>query len=121
MVSLLFFGAYDNATQKELADPQAIAAQSGGTVDPSKISATRVERVLFASEFHRADLRWDHDFASGAHTRVAATLGYDRTRVEAKREGDDLMTGFRASLEAPVGKRLVVILGGDVTLDHYGG
>jgi hypothetical protein len=120
-VSLLFFGAYDNATQKELADPQALAAQSGAPVDPSKLPQTRSERTLFSSEFHRADLRWDHTFASGGQTRVAATLGFDRTRVEARREGDDLMTGFRASIEKPIVKQLTVNVGADVTIDQYGG
>ncbi|HEY8079875.1 MAG TPA: TonB-dependent receptor plug domain-containing protein [Labilithrix sp.] len=119
-VSLLVFGAYDNATQKETVTAEQLAEQAGSN-DPSKFTPGKIERVLFSSEFHRVDGRWDHGFASGGQTRVAATVGFDRTRVEARRDGDDLMTGLRASLEKPLGKNVLLRTGADITIDQYGG
>jgi hypothetical protein len=120
VVSVLAFGAYDLATQKEQASASSLAAAAGAN-DPSRFQAGRIERVLFASEFHRVDARWDHDFASGGTARVAATAGYDRTRVEARRAADDVLTGLRARIEQPLGKVARIRAGGDVTVDQYGG
>ncbi len=119
-LSLLFFGAYDNATQKETVTSEQLAAQAGSN-DPSRFTGGKIERTLFSSEFHRVDLRWDHSFASGGQARVATTIGFDRTRVEAQREADDLITGIRASLEKPLGRAVLVRTGADVTFDQYGG
>jgi len=61
-VSALAFGSYDYASDVD--------------------QETAKERVLFASEFHRLDLRLDRHGQDGSRTRVAATIGTDRTRLE---------------------------------------
>ncbi len=115
-VSLLGFGAYDQASQRELVDPSAASA----LLRPSTATERReITRVLFASEFHRADLRWDHALGGGGRLRVAGTVGYDRTRVEARRAAEDLMTGARLELVQPVSRGVVVRAGGDVVVDDY--
>jgi TonB family protein len=118
-VSFLGFGAYDLASQKQLADPTALAQAAGQDPSRANVQPGKIERLLFASEFHRADARWDHAFAGGAKSRVAATLGYDRTRVEARRAAEDLLTAARAEVAVPVSRGFVVRAGADVVVDRY--
>ena len=101
-VSLLVFGAYDRATQRTTPDRETLDAATGNAPRPSDVR--EIEVVLFASEFHRADLRWDHALGGGGHMRVATTLGFDRTRVEARRAAEDLMTATRLEIVQPVDK-----------------
>lgn len=117
-ISLLGFGAYDYAAQRETLDP---SARLFTDPDPSKANRSiDVTRTLFASEFHRADLRWDHLWPTG-RLRAAATLGFDRTRVEARRAGSDLMTGARVELHQVAAKGVVVRAGADLVVDRFGG
>ncbi|MDB4944919.1 MAG: tonB family protein [Labilithrix sp.] len=117
-ISLLVFGAYDRATQRTTPDRDTIAAATGNAPRPTD-APREIEIVLFASEFHRADLRWDHALRGGGHMRVATTVGFDRTRLEARRAAEDLMTAARFELEQPIGKRVLVRGGADVVVDRY--
>lgn len=112
-ISLLGFGAYDFAAQRESVDPGAQPIFAGAA------ARRDLTHVLFASEFHRADLRWDRSLSSGGRLRVGATLGLDRTRVEARRAATDVMTGARFELERPVARGVLVRAGADVTVDRY--
>lgn len=117
-ISLLGFGAYDYAAQRETLDPSArLFTDSDRTKANETIDVTR---TLFASEFHRADLRWDRVWTTG-HLRVAGTLGFDRTRVEARRAGSDVMTAARVELEQQAMKGVLVRAGADVVVDRFGG
>lgn len=101
--SALTFGAYDYVSQMEL--------------QPDNV--TKRENVLFASEFHRLDLRLDRKGANGADSRIAATVGFDRTRIEADRFAQDIVLGLRGRHRAPVSSEVDVELGGDVLVDKY--
>jgi hypothetical protein len=115
-ISVLGFGAYDFAAQKQTVDPNRLPI----VVDPQAPREVReVNRVLFASEFHRADLRWDRMFPGGGHMRVATTIGFDRTRVEARRAASDVMTGARLDLAQPAMRGVLVRAGADVVIDRY--
>ncbi|MBS2018204.1 MAG: energy transducer TonB [Deltaproteobacteria bacterium] len=116
-VTLFTFGAYDLASQRVPVDESSLAA-AGRVSGPVPEGAT-VERVLFASEFHRVDARWDHALGYGGKMRVAATLGYDRTRLEARRSAQDLMTAARFEIVQPVSKRVLLRGGADVVVDRY--
>jgi hypothetical protein len=115
MLSILGFGAYDYAAQRQSIDPARLAA----TVDPTTRAVREIDRVLFASEFHRADVRWDRVLAAGGHLRVASTIGFDRTRVEAHRAARDVMTGARIDLVQPLSKGATVRVGADLVVDRY--
>lgn len=119
-LSVLAFGAYDFASQRQPVSASTLAA-AAGRPDAAGFQGSSVERLLFASELHRLDARWDRATGRGGHLRVAATLGYDRTRVEARRAADDIVTGARFSLEQPVSAAVTLRLGGDATVDRYGG
>jgi len=116
-ISLLGFGAYDFASQRQTIDPSTRPVG----LDPRGTSPYTVDRVLFASEFHRADLRWDRTLPRGGRLRAAATFGFDRTRVEARRAGSDVMTAARLEIVQPLSPEVTVRGGADVVLDHYGG
>ncbi|MFO0675981.1 MAG: TonB-dependent receptor [Polyangiaceae bacterium] len=94
-LSLFGFGAYDFAAQVE---------------DGEK-------RTLFASEFHRADLRLDHRMDSGGMARLAVTFGLDRSRLEGARFASDLMLAARGSVDTPLSKRVRLRAGFDTTFD----
>ncbi len=117
VLSLLVFGAYDRATQRTTPDRDTIDAATGNRPRPDAVH--EIEVVLFASEFHRADARWDHSLGRGGTMRVAATLGYERTRVEARRAAEDLMTAMRLEIVQPVSSSLTVRAGADLVIDRY--
>ncbi|MBX3206696.1 MAG: energy transducer TonB [Labilithrix sp.] len=115
-LSVLGFGAYDFAAQRQTIDPN----QRPIFVDPGASREPRdVTRVLFASEFHRADVRWDRTLARGGRLRAAATLGFDRTRVESHRAATDTMTGARVELTQPLAPSVLLRTGADLVVDRY--
>ncbi len=118
VLSVLAFGAYDRATQRTTPDRDTLLAAVGNKSRPEDVPR-EIEVVLFASEFHRADVRWDHALGGGGNMRIAATLGYDRTRVEARRAAEDLMTAARLEIVQPAGKTVTVRAGADVVVDQY--
>jgi len=121
VLSLLFFGAYDHASQRTVANAENLSA-AGAAVPPGPgdlAAGRKIDRVLFASEFHRMDVRWDRAISGGGHARVAGTLGFDRTRVESRRSAEDLMTALRFDLVVPAGKRVLLRAGADVVVDQY--
>ncbi|MBS2011806.1 MAG: TonB-dependent receptor plug domain-containing protein [Deltaproteobacteria bacterium] len=92
-----------------------------GSYDYASNTRNGVEEVFFASEYHRADLRLDHRGSDGSATRVATTIGIDRTRLEDARFAQNVTTAVRARHTRPVTKEIEVELGGDFTADHYRG
>lgn len=73
---------------------------------------------LGGTEFHRVDLRWDHEFSSRTRSRVAFTWGRDRTRSNQGFISDDVLAG-RARIEHR-GRQAVLRGGGDFSVDRYG-
>jgi TonB family protein len=118
LLSALAFGAYDRATQRMTPERDAIEAAVGNGPRPTDIPR-EIEIVLFASEFHRLDLRWDHALGGGGSMRLAGTLGYDRTRIEARRAAEDLMTATRLEIVQPVTTNMTVRAGADLVIDQY--
>jgi TonB family protein len=92
------FGSYDYASQRD--------------------QETGKDRVFFASEFHRLDLRLDRRGADGSESRVAVTVGIDRSRVDGDRFAQDLLIGVRARHRAPVTSELDAEIGADTMIDH---
>ncbi len=115
-ISLLAFGAYDLASQRETVDP---STRPIVTAPGASLAKYDVTRILFASEFHRADLRWDHAFRDGGRLRAAVTAGFDRTRVEARRAATDVMTSGRVELTQPLGRSVLLRAGADLVVDRY--
>lgn len=79
-----------------------------------------VKSPFFASEFYRADVRYDRRFAENSTMRVAVTLGFDQTRIAEERNGQTRMIGSRLEVRHPVNGNLTVRGGADVTAQAYG-
>lgn len=92
-----------------------------GSFDFASDDEDGAERVFFASEFHRADLRFDHRGEGGAKSRVAVTLGLDRTRLEDARFAQSVMTNLRARHRRPLSSEVEIEVGGDASIEHYTG
>jgi len=96
-VSLFSFGAYDYLSSTE----------------------NEIETVLFGAEFYRVDGRYDVKLPKGGSLRLAATWGYDQTRVADGRNTKDLSFGTRFELKQPISETLTVRGGFDVQHDSY--
>lgn len=79
------------------------------------------EEVIFASEFHRLDLRLDRRGEDGSIGRIGATVGVDRTRLEHARFAQDVVSGFRGRHGWHVSKKVDAEVGFDAMFDSYSG
>jgi hypothetical protein len=100
--SALAFGAYDYL---------ATRSEEGGQTDTD---------VLLDADFHRLDLRYDHEFDSGGKMRAAVTLGLDRSRQVGVESATDWKVGARLNVSRPIGGGKALLRGGfDVLVDRY--
>ncbi|WP_437573240.1 TonB-dependent receptor plug domain-containing protein [Sorangium sp. So ce887] len=76
--------------------------------------------VLLDSDFHRLDLRYDRDDASGARVRAAVTLGLDQSRGVGVESAQAWKLNARLSLARPIlGGRALLRAGVDAAVDRY--
>ncbi len=96
-LTMLSFGAYDLVGQ----------------------TTAGIENVLFASEFYRLDLRWDHRFSPRTNVRVAFTGGFDQSHIPGQpRNSRDTLGGARVELTHQASDHVLFRAGGDATIDH---
>jgi hypothetical protein len=101
-------------------DEVRLSAFALGAFDYASDTERGVEQVVFASEFHRLDLRLDRHTAT-SDSRIAVMVGLDRTRLEDARFAQNSLIGLRGRHRVAASKRLDVELGADVLLELYGG
>ncbi|MDB4938465.1 MAG: TonB family protein / TonB-dependent receptor, partial [Labilithrix sp.] len=101
-------------------DEVRVSAFAFGAFDYASNEERGVEQVIFASEFHRLDLRLDRHTAT-SDSRVAVMIGLDRTRLEDARFAQNRLLGLRGRHRFAASKELDVELGADVLLEFYGG
>ncbi len=110
-ISLFWFGSFDEI------DTRSRHRQLDGNED-----VVGPFYPLFKTEFHRADLRYDHD-TSGGHVRLAATLGLeDSIAGNSATESSQVYAktlGLRVEGEERATDVLKMRYGADVLLDHY--
>jgi hypothetical protein len=95
-VSLVTFGSYDLVAQTQ----------------------NDIRNVLFASEFYRADARYDHRFGDKTTLRTAVTLGFDQTRIpDQPRNSRSTLAAARLELSHAVSERVLFRAGADATLE----
>jgi TonB family protein len=100
-VSVFFFGSYDFlGEKKKRGTPEEFTQQA------------------FATQFHRADLRYDRAISTTGAMRLALTLGTDSSGNE---DGDarDNLVGLRLEVEEKLAKDVRARGGADVVFDHY--
>ncbi len=97
-LSVFSFGAFDFIGEK----------QESGT------------QVLFSTEFHRVDLRWDHRASERTQVRLATTLGLELTRGD---EDDfflrDRSLSVRTEIAHKADENVRLKLGADVSTDTF--
>jgi hypothetical protein len=101
-VSALVFGSYDRLTEKD----------NNGAGIP-------YTRQLVATQFHRADLRYDRALGGSSSLRLAATLGHDSAGDETLNVKDTLAR-LRAEVDTRVSPDVRMRVGADVAWDHFG-
>lgn len=84
-----------------------------------EVEEDKAVRTIFATQFHRLDLRWDHRLPKRGKVRIAATLGVDSTATEDIRGVRNRMLGARMVFEQPASDAVLVRGGLDTILDHY--
>jgi hypothetical protein len=111
-LGIFAFGSHDDIATMQVGSPTSIG---GGNLR----SIARLQE-LFASDFHRIDLRWDHVFANGdGHIRVATTVGYDSQGAAPTYATDD-SAATRLQIEAKLSQTVRVRGGADARYDDYG-
>ncbi len=111
---------YNARASYALSDEVRVSALALGAYDFASNKEDGVEQILFASEFHRLDLRVDRQ-TSRSTSRVALTVGIDRTRLEDARFAQNRLVGVRGRHRVHVRDDLDVEVGADVMADFYGG
>ncbi len=111
-LGIFAFGSHDY-----LAELQAGGQQTEANGNLQSITTLH---ELLVSDFHRIDLRWDHEFAHGdGHMRVAATVGYD-SQGAAPTYATDHSAVTRLQIEAKLSQTVRVRGGADARYDDYG-
>jgi hypothetical protein len=72
----------------------------------------------FASDFHRVDARYDHDFGETGHLRAATTAGWS-SQGASPVYMDDLMLAARVEGETRLGDPFLLHFGGQLQIDTY--
>ena len=110
-ITITTFGSYDYlATVNHSA---GLGAFKNGS--PPEVES---RDTLIDSDFHRVDLRYDHELASGGKLVVATTFGLDRSRGEGVVHANDWRANTRLSVQQPV-KGALLRAGVDTQLDGY--
>jgi len=101
-------------------DEIRLSAFALGAYDYASNTEDGQEQVIFASEFHRLDLRMDRQTAT-SNSRVALMVGIDRTRLEDARFAQNRLIGLRGRHRVRVRNDLDVEVGADALAELYGG
>lgn len=110
---------YNARVSYDLTDRWRVSALALGAFDYASNVEDGREQVLFASEFHRLDLRFDRRGADGSTSRIAGTIGIDRTRLEDARFAQSVPIGVRGRHSWPVSRHVDVELGADSLVERY--
>lgn len=98
----------------------ALSVFAFGSFDYFGEDTSDTDDALFSTEFHRIDVRHDHDFSDATRLRSAFTWGFDRTRVgEDSGYALDRRLSLRSELESQLGPSLRLSAGADVVTDAY--
>lgn len=111
---------YNARFSYSITDDIRFSAIALGSYDYASAVEKGVDQVIFASEFHRLDVRLDRQ-TSKATSRVALTLGLDRTRLVDARFAQNRVLGLRARHRVHVRADLDVEIGADGMAEFYGG
>lgn len=120
----LLITLFSPSTRVDYWDYQARVGYALGNKDELSVMALGAydyigsnDDVVGGTEFHRVDVRWDHNFSPKDHMRTAVTWGKDRTRSQVGDIGD-MLWGARLNFEHSA-QRFKVRAGLDTWVDTY--
>jgi hypothetical protein len=82
-------------------------------------TASGTTQTLFGTQFHRADLRYDHQLSNDGTLRTAITFGEDLTDAGEGRSVRDRLAGARTELAYRLSSDALLRAGVDVEADRY--
>lgn len=112
---------YNARASYQLTENVRVTAFAFGSFDYASSVEDGIEQVYFASEFHRLDLRLDRRGDHGSVSRVATTVGIDRTRIEGSRFAQSWLTGVRGRHTWNAGRDVEMEVGADALAEFYVG
>ncbi len=102
-LTLLTFGSYDYLATNTLDDDGNVTATD----------------KLIDSDFHRIDLRYEHQLDDGGKVELGTTFGLDRSRGIGVEHADNFKLVSRMRVEKPVSGKALFRAGLDLALDRY--
>ncbi len=110
---------YQARVAYDIGDRDTLSVFAFGAFDlAANTPKNKPKEVLFASEFHRVDLRYDRILPHGGAARMAVAFGLDRSRFESNRFARDFPLILRGGVvDIPLGTTAKVRAGIDATLD----
>lgn len=118
---LLNYGDYTARVTYDLSPRDRLTLFSLGAYDIAGQTEDGERKILFASEYHRVDARWDRKWSERTTSRLAMTLGYDRSRLEGLRFVRDASLGARGNVKHVLGPSVTVRAGFDANVHRYSG
>lgn len=98
----------------DLSDDERVSLLLLGSYDFYALTEAGVERPIFATEFYRADMRYDLRLEGGGRLEVGVTGGFDRTIMNDGRRPRRQLVASRVVLRKPLSDRLALDAGLDV-------
>lgn len=117
--SELAYWDYQARLSHELSAKDELSAFAFGSYDFLGERTPTQTLTVFGTEFHRLDLRYDHQLSEDGKLRLAATGGIDLSRLPDSRFVRDRLLGTRSELSLRVSSDALLRFGSDVTLDAY--
>ncbi|MDC0739850.1 TonB-dependent receptor plug domain-containing protein [Polyangium mundeleinium] len=118
------YGDYQARVSRRIGERGRLTALAFGAWDylatTTTGDASGAKDVLLDADFHRLDVRYDHDFDSGAKLRAAVMLGLDRSRQVGAESANNWKIGARLRGSKPIGGGKALLRGGiDLMVDRY--
>lgn len=117
-VSLAYWD-YQSRLSYQITPNDEVSAFVFGSYDYLGEERYGVMRTLFSTQFHRADIRYDHRAGPRLHLRTAVTLGIDVSELENDNYVISRSLRGRSELVYRIDKGLEIRLGSDVGVNHY--
>ena len=115
----LQYGDYQTRASWKLTDHDTIGVFAFGSYDAAGTRENGSLKDVTSTQFHRVDLRWDHDLGTEGRMRTALTLGLDQTRTSDEFAVRDSMWGLRNEIDYRVSSSVRVRAGADLLAEHY--
>jgi hypothetical protein len=117
--AFLQYGDYQARVAWDVTPHDTVGAFVFGSYDAIGTFKNGKLQDLTTTQFHRLDMRWDHDIGTNGRMRTAVTLGFDQSGSDNDTAIRDYMNGVRTELDLPLSRDVRLRAGSDILIDHY--